>query len=68
MTEMDSFLERLDDVLYEVWKLKKDTERCNLNDATLAKVNAKIKEGWNALTDAGMVVIRYEEKEKNNDK
>ena len=23
MTERDSFLERLDDVLYEVWKLKK---------------------------------------------
>lgn len=65
---MDSFLERLDNVLYEVWKLKKDTERCNLNDATLAKVNAKMEEGWHALIAAQTAVIKYEEKEKNNDK
>ena len=68
MTERDSFLERLDNVLYEVWKLKKDMERCNLNDATLAKVTAKLEEALNSLNDVGVILIRYEKKEKNNDK
>ena len=26
MAKMDSFLNRLDDIMYEVWKLKNDTE------------------------------------------
>lgn len=68
MTEMDSFLELFDDVLLEVWNLKNNTERCDLSEETLIKVNSKIEEGWRALVAARTAVIKYEEKEKNNDK
>ena len=67
MTEMDSFFERLDDSMYGLWKLKNDTELCNLNDTTHAKVTAKLEEAWNILNDVE-ILIRYEKKEKNNDK
>lgn len=68
MTERDNFLELFDDVLLEVWNLKNNTERCDLSEETLIKVNSKIEEGWRALTVARTAVIKYEEKEKNNDK
>lgn len=68
MTERDNFLELFDDVLFEVWNLKNNTERCDLSEETLIKVNSKIEEGWRALIVAQTAVIKYEEKEKNNDK
>lgn len=68
MTERDNFLELFDDVLLEVWNLKNNTERCDLSEETLIKVNSKIKEVWRALIVARTAVIKYEEKKKNNDK
>lgn len=68
MTERDNFLELFDDVLLEVWNLKNNTEWCGLSEETLIKVNSKIEEGWRSLIVARTAVIKYEEKEKNNDK
>lgn len=67
MTEIDSFLNRLDDVMYEVWKLKADTVRFNVSYATREKVTKKLKECWHALSDAELIVIRYEKEKKNNE-
>ena len=68
MTERDNFIGLFDDALLEVWNLKNNTERCDLSEEALIKVNSKLEEGWRALIVARTAVIKYEEKEKNNDK
>lgn len=68
MTERDNFIELFDDALLEVWNLKNNAERCDLSEEALIKVNSKLEEGWRALIVARTAVIKYEEKEKNNDK
>lgn len=69
MAKMDSFINRLNDIMYEVWKLKNDTERCNMSYATREKVTAKLQECWNALNDVEVeiVVFRYEKETKNDE-
>lgn len=61
MTEIESFIDRLYDSMYGLWKLENDTELCNLNDTTHAKVTAKLEEAWNILNDVE-ILIRYEKK------
>lgn len=65
--EIDSFLNRLDDVMYEVWKLKADTVRCNMSYVSREKVTKKLNECWHALSDTELIVIRYEKEKKNNE-
>lgn len=65
--EIDSFLNRLDDVMYEVWKLKADTVRCNVSYASREKITKKLNECWHALSDTELIVIRYEKEKKNNE-
>lgn len=67
MARMDSFINRLDDIMYEVWKLKNDTERCNVSYVTREKVTAKLGECWNALNDVEVIVFRYEKETKNDE-
>lgn len=67
MAKVDSFYSRLDDVMYWVWKLKNDTERCNMDYVTREKVTAKLQECWNALNDVEIVVFRYEREKKNDE-
>lgn len=67
MIETDNLLNRLDDVMYEVWKLKADIVRCDVSYATREKVTKKLNECWHALSDSELIVIRYEKEKKNNE-
>lgn len=67
MAKMDCFLNRLDDIMHEVWKLKNDIKRCNASYVTREKTAAKLQESWNALNDAEIVVFRYERDTKNDE-
>lgn len=67
MTEIDSFFKWLNDIQYRVWKLKSDTERCNMDYVTRSKVTAKLQESWNILNDVKLIVFRYEKEKKNDE-
>lgn len=67
MAKMDSFLNRLDDIMYEVWKLKNDTERCNTSYGMRAKATAKLEECFRTLNDVELIFFRYEKETKNDE-
>lgn len=66
MAKMDSFLNRVDDIMYEVWKLKNDTEQCNASYGMRAKATTKLEECFRTLNDVELIFFRYE-KEMEND-
>lgn len=67
MAKVDSFLNRLDDIMYEVWKLKKDTEWYNMSYVTREKVTAKLEECFRTLNDVELIFFRYEKETKNDE-
>lgn len=67
MAKMDSFLNRLDDIMYEVWKLKNDTERYNTSHGMRAKATAKLEECFRTLNDVELIFFRYEKETKNDE-
>lgn len=67
MAKMDSFLNRLDDIMYEVWTLKNDTERYNTSYGMRAKATAKLEECFRNLNDVELIFFRYEKETKNDE-
>lgn len=58
MAKMDSFFNRLDDIMYEVWKLKNDTERYNTSYGMRAKATAKLEECFRTLNDVELIFFQ----------
>ena len=67
MAKMDSFLNRLDDIMYEVWKLKNDIERYNTSYGMRAKATAKLEECFRTLNDVELIFFRYERETTNDE-